>query len=118
MKTDQESPPEEPRAPISSFGVLGARLTWAMLGPLVFVVLVWSIGSRRQGWLTWLDAPYAAVVVLMMLARWVEHRSGTATTLTGEPATAEQCRRYMVILPIAAVAAWIVAKVLGNYVLA
>jgi hypothetical protein len=116
MKTDQESSNEEKRAPISSFGVLGARLTWAMFGPLALVVLAWAIGSRRQGWLTGLDAPYAAVVILMMLGRWVEHRSGTATTLTGEPATAAQCRRYLVLLPIVAVAAWIVAKVLGNYV--
>jgi hypothetical protein len=97
--------------------VLGARLTWIMLGPLALLGITWGIVSQGTGWFTGLDAAFGIVVVLMLLGRWVEHRSGTGTTLTGEPTTPEQFKRYITVLPPLAVAGWIVANVVGNYVL-
>jgi hypothetical protein len=117
MKTDQEPSGEGKPAPITSFGVLGARLTWTALGPLALVATIWGVAAAHKGWLTPLDAVFAVIVGLMILARWVEQRSGTATTMTGEPATAAQCKRYTVLLVVIAAVAWIAAKVLGSYVL-
>jgi divalent metal cation (Fe/Co/Zn/Cd) transporter len=117
MKTDDQPSKEGRPAPITSFGVLGARLTWTALGPLALLATIWGIASARRGWLTVLDAAFAAIVGLMILARWVEQRSGSATTMTGAPATVAQCKRYTLLLVVIAGVAWIAAKLLGSYVL-
>jgi hypothetical protein len=117
MNTNVESASQNASKPISSLAVLGARLTWILLGPLALLGITWGIVSKGTGWLTGLDAAFGIVVGLMLLGRWVEHRSGSATALTGEPATPEQFKRYMTFLPPLAVAVWIIANVVGNHVL-
>ncbi len=117
MKTDSEPSGEGKPAPISGLGVLGARLTWTALGPLALVATLWGVASARKGWLTPLDAVFVVIVAVMILARWVEQRSGTATTMTGQPATPVQCKRYTVGLLVVAIVAWIAAKLLGSYLL-
>lgn len=118
MQTESESPDGKKPGEITSLRVLGARLTWLAFGPLALLATIWGIAARGRHWLTGLDAFFAVMVGLMILARWVEQRSGNATTLTGEPATLRQCKRYTVILPIVAALAWVAAKLLGNLVLA
>lgn len=103
---------------ITSFAVLGARLTWILIGPLVLVGITYGVVTGGAGWLTGLDAAFAVVVGLMLLGRWVEQRSGTATTLTGEAATPAQLKRYVRTLIPLAVIVWIVANIFGNHVLA
>jgi divalent metal cation (Fe/Co/Zn/Cd) transporter len=115
MKSNPESAPVQPRE-ITSFGVLGARLTWVIAGPLAALAIALGIVTSGGGWLTGLDAAFGVVVGLMLLGRWVEHRSGAATAVTGEPATPEQFKRYMTLMPLLAAAVWIVANVVGNYV--
>jgi hypothetical protein len=116
MKPNPESASPKP-GEITSLSVLGARITWILAGPLVLLGMTYGIVSGGTGWLTSLDAGFAVVVGLMLLARWVEQRSGTATTLTGQPATPEQLRRYVTILIPAAAAVWVIANVVGNHVL-
>jgi hypothetical protein len=115
MKTPEPTPPKP--GEISSLVVLGARLTWIAVGPLALAGITYGIVSTGTGWLTGLDAAFGVVVVLMLVGRWVEQRSGTATTLTGEPATGQWFRRYALLLPALAVATWIVANAVGLYVL-
>jgi hypothetical protein len=117
MNTKLESADQITPKPISSLTVLGARLTRFPLGPLALLGITWGIVWQGTGWVTGLDAAFAVVVGLMVLGRWVEQRSGSATTLTGEPATLAQCRRYMTLLPPLAAGVWIVANVVGNHVL-
>lgn len=113
---NSNSTPAEP-VRITSFWVLGGRLTWIALGPVALVGLTIGIVSGGTGWLTGLDAAFVLVAGLMLLGRWTEQRSGSATTLTGEPATPAQLRRYVVLLiPVAAVI-WLAANILGNHVL-
>jgi hypothetical protein len=109
--------PEHRAGEIRSFSVLGARLTWIMFGPVAAVMLLVEIVSHGTGWFTRLDAAFGGVVGLMILGRWVEQRSGCATTSTGEPATLEQCKRYTVLVLLGGAAAWVAANVLGNYLL-
>jgi divalent metal cation (Fe/Co/Zn/Cd) transporter len=116
MNTNLETADQHTSKPISSLGVLGARLTWVLFGPLALLGITWGIVSQGTGWFTGLDVAFGVVVGLMLLGRWVEHRSGTATTLTGEPATPEQFKRYLTLLPPLGAAVWIVASVVGNYV--
>lgn len=108
----------EPRpGEITSFKVLGARLTWILIGPLVLIGITYGVVTKGAGWLTGLDAAFVVVVGLMLLGRWVEQRSGTATTLTGEAATPAQLKRYMTTLTAVAAVVWVVANIVGNHVL-
>jgi divalent metal cation (Fe/Co/Zn/Cd) transporter len=117
MKTNVPSPSQDNAGGITSLSVLGARLTWVILGPIAFVLLVVGIVQRGNGWLTGLDGLFGLVVGLMILGRWVEQRSGAATTLTGNPATLQQCKRYIAILSGVAVVTWTAANILGNHIL-
>ncbi len=116
MKTSPESMPPAP-GEISSFAVLGARLTWVVVGPLALLGITYGIVARGGGWLTALDAAFGIVVALMLLGRWVEQRSGAATTVTGERATPDQFKRYCVRLTVFAAVVWTAANIAGNYVL-
>ena len=117
MNANLESPgPSDPK-PISSITVLGARLMWTFLGPIALVLITYGIITQGSGWMTALDAIFGAVVGMMLLGRWVEHRSGSAITLTGEPATIDQCRRYSAKLLLLALAAWAAANAVGNHFL-
>jgi len=117
MKTNVPSPSQDNAGGITSLSVLGARLTWVILGPIALALLAVGIVQRGNGWLTGLDGLFGLVVGLMILGRWVEQRSGAATTLTGQPATLDQCKRYTVILLVVAAVTWITANIIGNHIL-
>ena len=104
METDSQ--------PGSSGVVLLGRLMWFLLGPMLSLYILYAIVTG-EGWFTTWDAAFGVVVALMVGGRWVEQRSGSATTVTGEPATVEHFKRYVrVLLPLAA-GAWVAANVLG-----
>lgn len=111
----------DPQAPqsgeIRSFGILAARMVWAIFGPLVLVLLAYSIAAAGSGWLTSLDLAFAIVTAVMLAARWVEYRSGTATTLAGEAATPQHLRRYAIALVACTCGLWLAANLLGNHLL-
>lgn len=119
MNTNLESStPDTPKpGEIRSFTVLGARVTWILAGPLALLGITYGIVSSGTGWQTDLDVAFGIVLGLMLLGRWVEHRSGAATTLTGEPATPEQFRHFATLLPPLAAAVWVIANIVGNHVL-
>jgi hypothetical protein len=102
---------------VTSFTVLGAHATWYFVGPAVLVFLLAKIVQTGSGWLTALDVVFFLVLAIMLLARWVDQRSGQGTTGTGEPSTWEQFRRYVLVLPTLALAAWLIANVVGNHLL-
>jgi hypothetical protein len=98
-------------------GMMLCRLMWMFMGPLILVIIIYRAVSQGDGWLRLGDAVYAIALALMIGARWLEMRSGTAMTATGEPATMRHFKRYVIVLlPVAAIL-WIAAKVTGNHVL-
>ena len=115
-ETNHQSGNAERVGQINSVTVLLGRLMWILLGPPLLSFTTYAIVAHG-GWFTTRDAAYGAVVVLMIGGRWVEQRSGAATTATGEPATIEDFKRYVrILLPVAA-AIWGAANVLGNHIL-
>lgn len=109
--------PAQPDAEITSLGLLLARLCWAIVGPMVlFVVLVNGL-IRGGGWFTGQDAAYGIIVVLMLVCRWLEQVSGRAKTAFGEPSSTQDFRSYCIALFLGSTAAWVMVKLIANYVL-
>ena len=102
---------------ISSLGVLFARFFGSLLGPMFLVLTTMGIVNSGSGWFTKLDALFAGLVALMVACRWVEQRSGSATTAKGEPATMQDFRRYVRFVLLIATLIWVAANLLGNHVL-
>jgi hypothetical protein len=98
-------------------GMMLCRLMWMFIGPLGLAVIIYRTVVQRDGWTSVRDAVYPLILALMIGGRWLEIRSGAAMTATGEPATINHFKRYVVVLLPAAVVVWIAAKVIGNYVL-
>lgn len=116
MQTENTEEMSAPK-PIDSIWVLGARLTWISLGPLLLIIATTAIVSQGQGWTTFVDGVFAVAVGLMILGRWVEMRSGSATTADGQPAHWGHFRRYVQVLLPFALSVWVVANIVGNHVL-
>jgi hypothetical protein len=106
-----------PRQPITSLSVFAAHLTWFFLGPMTLLLLLMGIVEAGTGWATVLDVVYFAILAAIVGARWFDQRSGQSTTSTGEPSTWEDFRRWAVVFPLVAVAAWIGANLIGNHIL-
>ncbi|MEX0641451.1 MAG: hypothetical protein WD468_02055 [Pirellulales bacterium] len=95
-----------------------ARLFWMMIGPLLLFILAFANVMNDEGWLTAADIGFFVVLLATVYARWREFRSDDGRTAEGEPATAVEFRRYVVLLVGGGVAVWLVANLLGNYWLA
>ena len=117
MESNTEPGNEVRVGEVSSGVALLGRLMWMILGPMLMFLITYAIVTGA-GWFTPRDAAFGVVLALMVGGRWVEQRSGSAMTSTGEPATAGHFKRYVrALLPLAA-GVWVVANVLGNHILA
>jgi hypothetical protein len=94
------------------------RVFWALVGPMLLPLALWRIASLGHGWLTRWDMAFFGILVVMIVFRWLELRSGHGVTAYGEPATAAHFRRWLIILVPLALIAWVLANVFGNIVLA
>jgi hypothetical protein len=110
----KDPPPDDEPEVVSSFSVLFAKVFWAILGPMVLGGIVISIAMRPTGWLSWIDAVFAAVLLLVLVARTVDQRAGTAMRADGRRATPRDFRRFCVFLTASAAVAWIGAHLIGG----
>lgn len=94
-----------------------ARLFWMMIGPMLLALFAYLIIKTGNGWLTGFDFAFLGVAAAMMLARWLEFRGGHAKTAEGEPATPAHLRRYLIGVAVLGLAVWVIANIIGNYVL-
>jgi hypothetical protein len=94
------------------------RLLWMMIGPLALVLTIYSIATSGAGWTTTADILYFIILGGMMLGRWLEFHGGRPETSTGEPATDADLRRYVLTIMAAGPIVWVLANLVGNYLLA
>jgi hypothetical protein len=94
--------------------VLG-RIFWMMVGPMLLAILAVSIVSIGNGWFTAADFGFLGVLGLLITARWLEFHAGSPQTSTGEPATPDHLRRYVLGALLIGVGIWVAANLLGNY---
>jgi len=100
----------------TSTGIVLARAFWMLLGPLALFLIGYHIVASGTGWLTGTDLAFFVVLGGMLLARWVEFRTGAAQTAAGAPATGADLRRYVLSATLGGLAVWIVANAVGNHV--
>jgi hypothetical protein len=98
--------------------LLLTRLYWVGLGPMFAGLALFAAAGDSKGWLTVIDIVYFAFLALLPAARWIELRLGKAQTSSGAPATVANLRNYSTVVIAGGLAAWIVAKLICNYVMA
>ena len=86
------------------------RLTWMLFGP--FLLLLTTVGIFRSKVLfNSLDIAFVAILVGMILGRWVEFKSGIALTAQGTPMTAGHLRNYMLVTGAVGGTLWLTSMV-------
>jgi hypothetical protein len=90
-----------------------ARLLWIFVGPAVLFLLLIGVATRGGRELGALDLACLLVTLGMLAARGYEFRQGTAQTSTGEPATADDWRRYLIQTPLTILVIWGLAKLIA-----
>jgi hypothetical protein len=107
-----------PSASSSSITLLLARIFWMMFGPFLLLVFAASLATKGSDWFSPLSIAFLIVLAVIVAARYYEFSKGDSHTSTGEPATLNDLRRYiLVILPLG-LGIWIAANVIGNYLIA
>ena len=96
--------------------VLG-RLFWMMIGPMALLLTIYFIVTSGTGWTTTADLLHFVTLGGMILGKWMEFRGGSPETSTGEHATVADLRRYILMVVTAGPVVWVIANILGNYVL-
>ena len=51
----------------------------------------------------------------VLAARLIEFRGGDPQTATGQPATRDDLRFYMIVTPLTGLIAWVIANAIGNH---
>jgi hypothetical protein len=99
---------------MTSFPAFVGRVFWMMVGPFALATLALSIVGRADGWFSPSDLLYFIILAGMLIGRWTEFRFSLPMTATGEPATAEHLRRYVLGLGLLGLGFWVVANLIGN----
>jgi hypothetical protein len=97
-------------APSAALG----RIVWMMLGPLLLIVAGFAIVSAADGWTALSDIAYLVILAAMLVGRWLEFRGGQPERADGEPATASDLTRYLLVAPVIGLAGWVLANLVGN----
>jgi hypothetical protein len=116
MDTHQTMPTNKPKALSLRFAL--ARLFWLYAGPMIMLLTSFSIVRAGSGWTTYLDAVFLVVLGLTIFARWYELHSGHGCDGFGNPVTMAVFPKYLGLIVPVAVAAWVIANMLGNHILA
>lgn len=113
--TVEERTTTSERPVMTSFAALGAHLFWIFIGPAVMALLLISIVLRRTVDVSTVDIAYVLVASAVLACRWIDQRTGQATTGTGERSTWTDFRRYAIRLPPTAIGIWGGAKLMAFF---
>ncbi len=82
------------------------RLVWFVIGNVVMVGVAVGIAGKKGVLLSALDAWFWGVVVVMVIARYVDISRLEGMTASGQPATIRTWRRYVLFLGLVALTFW------------
>jgi len=81
---------------------------------MALLILAIAIAEKRQGWLGAASLLFLIMLVVTLLARWIDFRSGHATTADGQPATAADLRRFTITTALVGMGVWLVCNWIGQ----
>jgi len=92
------------------------RIVWMGAGPaLMAICLVLLFDARRTSWFMMLDVVFAAALLITIGGRWLEHQGADPRTANYEPATSAHLKRYVIVTATAAIALWVIVKLVAVY---
>jgi len=105
---DGTTPPKQDATGKSQVSGCLARLVWMAAGNLALLFLLLAIASRpaEQGFLSWMDAAYWAVVALLAGVRYVDITRLGGLTVNNDRATIRTWVRYAVLLAVLGSVLW------------
>ncbi|MFH1022225.1 MAG: hypothetical protein V1809_02425 [Planctomycetota bacterium] len=95
---------------------LVVRPFWLLVGNGILFILAAFIAQRPSPVMisfSWFDAAYAATVIALAVARYVDIIHLGGTTELGEPATPAHLRRYLMLLAGVSAGIWILAHAIA-----
>jgi hypothetical protein len=102
---------------IKSLKILATRIFWMLLGPAVLFAILFGNTMEDKSWFSGADLAFFILLGLVVLARWVEQRSGQCTLADGQASTWKDFRRYVGVVVPVALAIWAASNVIGNYLI-
>lgn len=91
------------------------RIVWIFAGPAaLFITLVLVYENHRKGLGRLFDIAYFSMLLIIVLSRVLDQRSGMKQTATGDEATWKDAQQYIAGLVLIASAAWVAAYFLGR----
>ena len=87
------------------------RVFWMAIGNIALLAIAWFILAQRR--FSLLDVAYWAVVALVVGARHLDIARYGGSTVSGTPATAQDFRRYALVMLLAAAVLWAATHALG-----
>ena len=83
------------------------RIIWLVVGNAALLLLTILITERRS--LSGLDIAFWAIVVALILLRYIDITRLNGLTANGEPASLQDWRRYVLLLLLIAGGVWVLA---------
>jgi hypothetical protein len=103
--------------PVSSLKVLLVHIFWMILGPAILFAVLYVNTTEDKSWISGTDLMYFIILGFVVLARWVDQRSGQCTLTDGQVSTWDDFRRFVRVFVPSALVIWVVTNVIGNYLI-
>jgi len=95
---------------VTTVTALVTHVIWFFVGPIAILLMLWALLDTGSPTVSSYDLVFFGLVAMTVGCRWLEQRSGQATTVEGTPATWNDFRAYLIGFPIVALTAWLATK--------
>jgi hypothetical protein len=100
---------------VNSLKVLIVHLFWMLLGPALLFAFLYINAIEDGNWLSGIDLAYFIVLALILFSRWLDQWSDECALSDGPISSWQEYKRFVYIFVPAALSAWIVTNLIGNY---
>jgi hypothetical protein len=102
---------------VNSLYVLVVHVFWMLLGPALLFAILYGNTTEDKSWFSGTDMAFFSILALVVLARWVDQRSGQCTLTDGQISTWKDFRRFIYVFVPSTLLIWAATNIIGNYFL-
>ncbi len=106
-----------PSKPVSSLKILVVHLFWMLLGPALLFAILYVNTTEDGRWFSGTDATFFIILSLVVLARWLDQRSGQCTLTDGQISTWKDYKRFVYVFVPSALSVWAATNFIGNHLI-